>query len=33
MLFQGALNPDTGRPIRAEGSIPDVAVDPGNGKR
>jgi hypothetical protein len=31
MLFQGALNPDTGRPIRAEGSIPEVAVDPVNG--
>jgi hypothetical protein len=31
MIFQGALNPDTGRPIRAEGSIPDVAVDPANG--
>jgi hypothetical protein len=31
MLFQGALNPDTARPIRAEGSIPEVAVDPVNG--
>jgi len=26
-FFQGALDPDTGRPIRAEGLIPDVAVD------
>jgi hypothetical protein len=26
-FFQGALDPDTGRPIRAEGVIADVAVD------
>jgi hypothetical protein len=36
-IFQGALDPDTGRPIRAEGIIADVAVDrspssPGFGK-
>ncbi len=30
-FFQGALDPDTGRPIRAEGLIPDVAVDRNNG--
>ena len=30
-IFQGALDPDTGRPIRAEGVIADVAVDRGNG--
>lgn len=27
----GAFDPDTGRPIRAEGGIPDIAVDPNNG--
>lgn len=27
----GAFDPDTGRPIRAEGGIPEVAVDPSNG--
>jgi hypothetical protein len=27
----GAFDPDTGRPIRAEGSVADVAVDPSNG--
>ena len=26
-FFQGALDPDTGRPIRAEGAIADLAVD------
>jgi hypothetical protein len=30
-MFQGALDPDTGRPIRAEGVIADVAVDRSNG--
>src|SRR5262249_52820054 len=30
-IAQGALDPDTGRPIRAEGFIPEVAVDPHNG--
>jgi hypothetical protein len=29
--FKGAFDPDTGRPIRAEGFIPEVAVDPHNG--
>src|SRR5262249_30989068 len=32
MIFQGALDPDTGRRIRAEGVIADVAVDRSNGK-
>jgi hypothetical protein len=27
----GAYDPDTGRPIRAEGGIPEVAVDPADG--
>lgn len=27
----GAFDPDTGRPIRAEGGIPEIAVDPDNG--
>jgi len=27
----GAFDPDTGRPIRAEGGIPDIAVDRANG--
>ncbi|HEX9331882.1 MAG TPA: sialidase family protein, partial [Anaerolineales bacterium] len=27
----GARDPDTGRPIRAEGGIPEIAVDPNNG--
>jgi hypothetical protein len=27
----GARDPDTGRPIRAEGGIPEIAVDPDNG--
>ena len=27
----GAFDPDTGRPIRAEGGIPEIAVDPQNG--
>ena len=27
----GAFDPDTGRPIRAEGGIPEIAVDPNNG--
>jgi hypothetical protein len=31
-LERGAFDPDTGRPIRAEGGIPDVAVDRTNGK-
>jgi len=31
MFFQGALDPDTGRPIRAEGVIADFAVDRTNG--
>jgi hypothetical protein len=31
MIFQGALDPDTGRPIRAEGVIADFAVDRTNG--
>src|SRR2546428_334511 len=31
-LERGALDPDTGRPIRAEGGIPDVAVDRNTGK-
>jgi hypothetical protein len=31
MIFRGALDPDTGRPIRAEGVIADVAVDRNNG--
>src|SRR5438093_1442131 len=30
-IFQGALDPDTGRPIRAEGVIADVAVNRTNG--
>lgn len=30
-LGQGALDPDTGRPIRAEGGIPMIAVDRRNG--
>jgi len=30
-LGQGALDPDTGRPIRAEGGIPEIAVDRNNG--
>jgi len=30
-LSQGALDPDTSRPIRAEGGIPEVAVDRSNG--
>jgi hypothetical protein len=29
--FDGAFDPDTGLPIRAEGFTPEVAVDPGNG--
>jgi len=29
--FKGAYDPDTGQPIRAEGFIPEVAVDPHNG--
>lgn len=29
--FNGAFDPDTGRPIRAEGFTPEVAVDPNNG--
>src|SRR6266540_2503244 len=29
--FIGAFDPDTGRPIRAEGLVPEVAVDPHNG--
>jgi hypothetical protein len=29
--FNGAFDPDTGRPIRAEGFVPEVAVDPHNG--
>lgn len=29
--FIGAFDPDTGRPIRAEGFVPEVAVDPNNG--
>jgi hypothetical protein len=29
--FEGAFDPDTGRPIRAEGFVPEVAVDPNNG--
>jgi hypothetical protein len=29
--FKGAYDPDTGLPIRAEGFIPEVAVDPHNG--
>src|SRR3989440_603360 len=31
-LERGAFDPDTGRPIRAEGGIPDVAVDRSTGK-
>ncbi len=31
-LERGAFDPDTGRPIRAEGGIPDVAVDRTSGK-
>jgi len=31
-LERGAFDPDTGRPIRAEGGIPDVAVDRNSGK-
>jgi hypothetical protein len=31
-LERGAFNPDTGRPIRAEGGIPDIAVDRTSGK-
>jgi hypothetical protein len=27
----GAFDPDTGRPIRAEGGIPEIAVDPNSG--
>jgi BNR repeat-like domain len=29
--FDGAFDPDTGLPIRAEGFVPEVAVDPNNG--
>jgi hypothetical protein len=29
--FEGAFDPDTGLPIRAEGCCPEVAVDPNNG--
>jgi len=29
--FIGAFDPDTGLPIRAEGFVPEVAVDPNNG--
>jgi hypothetical protein len=29
--FRGAFDPDTGRPIRAEGFVPEVAVDRSNG--
>jgi hypothetical protein len=29
--FDGAFDPDTGRPIRAEGFVPEVAVDRSNG--
>jgi hypothetical protein len=29
--FIGAFDPDTGLPIRAEGFVPEVAVDPANG--
>jgi BNR repeat-like domain len=29
--FEGAFDPDTGLPIRAEGFVPEVAVDPNNG--
>jgi BNR repeat-like domain len=29
--FDGAFDPDTGLPIRAEGFVPEVAVDPHNG--
>jgi hypothetical protein len=29
--FEGAFDPDTGRPIRAEGFVPEVAVDRSNG--
>ena len=29
--FKGAYDPDTGLPIRAEGFVPEVAVDPHNG--
>jgi hypothetical protein len=29
--FKGAFDPDTGRPIRAEGFVPEVAVDRSNG--
>jgi hypothetical protein len=29
--FEGAFDPDTGLPIRAEGFVPEVAVDPRNG--
>jgi hypothetical protein len=29
--FDGAFDPDTGRAIRAEGFVPEVAVDPHNG--
>jgi hypothetical protein len=29
--FRGAFDPDTGRPIRAEGFVPEVAVDRNNG--
>ena len=31
-LERGAFDPDTGRPIRAEGGIPEVAVDRSTGK-
>jgi hypothetical protein len=30
-LGRGAFDPDTGRAIRAEGGIPEIAVDPNNG--
>src|SRR5207248_993470 len=31
-LERGAFDPDTGRPIRAEGGIPEIAVDRSTGK-
>jgi len=31
-LERGAFDPDTGRPIRAEGGIPEIAVDHSSGK-
>jgi hypothetical protein len=31
-LERGAFDPDTGRPIRAEGGIPEIAVDRSSGK-